>query len=117
MQNAFLEFRGTFTYRNQAAIEAALSDAREQLADSDAYDADADWMRYVWRSGMTLHIDAILPDTADRHVAAAILGALSRQAIGGRVHVTRLDQCLDTIESEEALKEGQLAPRWSSKTT
>ena len=100
MQNAFLEFRGSFTYRDQAAIDAALCDARDHLDDSELSHTDSEWMRYLWRNGMTLHVDAILPETADRFVAAAILGALARQAINGRVQVTRLNQCLDTFESE-----------------
>ena len=100
MQNAFLEFRGSFQYPSQDAIDRALCEARDHLEDSDVSDVDSEWMRYLWRKGMTLHIEAILPETADRFVAAAILGALSRQATGGRVEVTRLNQWLDTFESE-----------------
>lgn len=100
MQNAFLEFRGSFTYRNQAAIDTALCDARAQIETSDVSESDSEWMRYVWRSGMTLHIDAILPESTEQRVAAAILGALSRQAIAGRVQVTRLNHCLDAIEPD-----------------
>lgn len=102
MQNAFMEFRGSFTYRNQAAIDTALCDARAQIEDSDISERDSEWMRYLWRTGMTLHIDAILPESVDQHVAAGILGALSRQAIAGRVQVTRLNHSLDTIEPDAA---------------
>lgn len=100
MQNAFLEFRGSFQYPSQDAIDRALCEARDHLDDADVSDVDHEWMRYLWRKGMTLHVEAILPETADRFVAAAILGALSRQAVGGRVELTRLDQWLDTFESE-----------------
>jgi hypothetical protein len=103
MQNAFLEFRGSFQYPSQDAVDRALCEARDHLDEADISDVDSEWMRYLWRSGMTLHVEAILPETADRFVAAAILGALSRQAVGGRVEVTRLNQCLDTFELEYAV--------------
>src|SRR5688572_447292 len=100
MQNAFLEFRGTFDYASLAAVDHAMREAREHLDDDDVSDLDREWMRYISQRGMTVHVSAVLPDYADRFVAAAILGALARRAVAGRVDVTRGNRWIDTFAFE-----------------
>ena len=50
---------------------------------------------------MTVHVAAILPETTDRYIAAAGIGALARSAVDGHVSVTRDDRLVDAIESGE----------------
>jgi hypothetical protein len=99
MLHSFLEFRGSFRYRSHDALDQALCEARDHLDDDQLCDVDREWMRYLSRTGLTVHVEAILPDSADPYVAAAVLGSLSRPAVEGRVHVTRGMQVLDTFAS------------------
>ena len=105
MQNSFVEFHGSFTYDTFGAIDSALREARECLDDDELSEHDRDWMRYVCQRGMTVHVNAVLPEYADRFLAAAILGAFARRAVAGRVDVTRGNQRLDTFASEASPSE------------
>lgn len=105
MQNAFVEFHGSFRYATFAALDRALHEARDHLDDDEVSDQDRDWMRHLCQRGMTVHVNAVLPEYADRFLAAAILGALARRAVDGRVDVTRGSQRLDTFASEASPSE------------
>ena len=100
MQNAFLEFHGTFDYATFEALDRSIREAREHLDDEDVNELDREWMRYVCQRGMTVHINAVLPEYADRFIAAAVVSALARRAVNGRVDVTRGNQRIDTFASE-----------------
>jgi hypothetical protein len=98
MQHALLEYRGSFRYPNLDALDRALGEVRDHLDDEDPSDPENAWMRYLWRHGMTLHVEAILPASADRHVAAAVVTALAREAIDGCVRVTCGATTLDAFD-------------------
>ena len=57
-------------------------------------------MRFVRCNGTTVHVDARLPTSSDRYVAAAVLGALARRAIEGCVDVMRGGHVLDAFAPE-----------------
>lgn len=95
-----LEYRGSFRYLDRRAVDEAIDDAAEQLEDDGIHDLDRAWMGYLLRRGTVVHVDAILPATADRHVAAAILAALARHAIEGCVDVRRGGHVLDAFAPE-----------------
>lgn len=95
-----LEYRGSFRYLDQRALELAIGEAAEHLEDDGISELDREWMRFVSRRGTTVHVDATLPTSADRYIAAAVLGALARSAIEGCVDVKRGDHVLDAFASE-----------------
>ncbi len=101
MQNLKLEFRGSFRYANHDALDRALCEARDMLDDDELTELERRWMSFLSRTGMTVHVDAILPETTDRYIAAAVIGALARTAVAGQVHVTRGQQLLDAIASND----------------
>ena len=90
-----LEYRGSFRYIDVDALDAALTEATEHL-DVD----DFEWMRFVSRRGTTIRIEAVVPASVDRHVAAAVLGTLAELAIEGCVACTRGDRLVDAFTSE-----------------
>lgn len=95
-----LEYRGSFRYVDRQAVERAFVEASEHLDDDTLADVDREWMRFVQRRGTTIHVDAVLPASADRHIAAAVLGALARSAIEGCVDVKRGGDVLDAFAPE-----------------
>ena len=100
MHDAMLECRGSFRYATHAALDRALCEAREHLEDTEVSELDLSWMRFLSRRGMTLIVDAAFPHTADRYVAAAVLGALAHTAVEGHVDVTIGSQLVDAFVSE-----------------
>jgi hypothetical protein len=100
MQNAHLVYRGSFRYADHDALDRALCEAREYLDDDELAELDRRWMQFLSRRGMTVHVEAILPSTSDRYLAAAVLGALARSAVEGRVDVTIGNDILDAIAPE-----------------
>ena len=100
MQTALLEYRGSFRYIDQATLDRAVRDASEHLEDDGLSDLDREWMSFVWRRGTTVHVEAILPSSSDRYIAAAFLGALARTAIEGCVDVKRGGHVLDAFASK-----------------
>ena len=97
---ALLEYRGSFRYIDPSAVERAIREAGDHLEDDALSELDREWMRYVRRRGTTLHVDAVLPASADRYVAAAVIGALARGAIEGCVDVMSGNDLLDAFTSE-----------------
>ena len=100
MQNAMLEYRGSFRYSDADSLERVLAEARAYLDDDDVCDLDRDWLRFVSRRGTTVRVDAIMPASADRYVAAALIGVLARAAVEGCVEVMRGDHLLDAFTCE-----------------
>lgn len=101
MQHALLEYRGSFRYADQDALDRALGEVRDHLSDEEAGEPDQQWMKYLWRRGMTLHVEALLPATADRQIAAAVVGALARGAVEGCVHMRRGNHLIDEFVSDD----------------
>jgi len=100
MPNRLLEYRGSFRYIDRSTLDRAILDASEHLEDDGLSELDREWMRFVSRRGTTVHVEAILPASADRHVAAAFLEALARSAIEGCVDVKRGGHVLDAFAPE-----------------
>ena len=90
-----LEYRGSFRYVDVNALDAAIVEATEQL-DID----DFEWMRFVSRRGTTIRVEASVPASIDRYVAAAVLGALARNAVEGCVDCKRGDALVDAFASQ-----------------
>jgi hypothetical protein len=95
-----LEYRGSFRYIDQRAVDLAIGEAAEHLEDDGLSHLDREWMRFVRRRGTTLHVEATLPTSADRYVAAAVLGALAKRAIEGCVDVMRGGHVVDAFAPE-----------------
>lgn len=89
-----LDYRGSFRYASREDLDRALCDARDHLED------DASWMQFLFRRGTTVFVDATLPPSADRQIAAAVLGALADTAVEGHVDVTIGSQLLDAYVSQ-----------------
>ena len=70
------------------------------LEDDEVSELDREWLRFVSRRGTTVRVDAIMPPSADRYVAATIIGVLARDAVEGCVEVMRGDHLLDAFTCE-----------------
>jgi hypothetical protein len=92
-----LACRGSFRYATHEQLLHALHEAREHLADLE------EEARFLLRRGMNVLVDAVLPHTADRHVTAAVLGALAQSAVEGHVDVTIGNQLVDAFVCEGGL--------------
>jgi len=101
MTDVRIEFRGSFRYADHNALDRALCEARDMLDDDELTDLERRWMSFLSRRGMTVHVDAALPETTDRYIAAAVVGALARTAVAGQVQITRGAQVLDAITSND----------------
>ena len=91
------EYRGSFRYVDQRAIDLAIHEAHEHLEDDGISDLDREWIRRLWQRGTTIHVDVVMPPTADSYVAAGVLGALASRAIEGCVDVTRGGDIVDAF--------------------
>jgi hypothetical protein len=100
MHDSSLPCHGSFRYNNHDALDRALCEVRDHLDDVELSDDESTWLRSLTRRGMTLVVAASLPRSADRHVAAAVLGALAQTAVEGHVDVTIGSQLVDAFVCE-----------------
>ena len=95
MHHEPIAFRGTYCYATVAELERALGAARACIAEDDHAELDPDWARTFARVGTKLRVDVVLPASADRFVAAAVLEALATPAVEGVVEASRGGCCVD----------------------
>ena len=92
-----VHFHGTYRYATRENLEHAISSARAVLADDDASELDAAWMRCFVTRGTTLTVN--LTSRVDRFCAAAVFDRLAESAIEGAVEARVGDRHIDYFPS------------------
>ena len=78
-----IHFHGTYRYATREGLEQAISSARAVLAEDDAAEIEAAWMRCFVTRGTVLTVN--LTSRVDRFSAAAVFDTLAQRAIEGAV--------------------------------
>jgi hypothetical protein len=86
-------FHGTYRYASRENLELAISSARAVLAEEEASEADAAWMRCFVTRGTVLTVN--LTSRVDRFSAAAVFDTLAETAIEGAVEARAGDAQID----------------------
>jgi len=94
-----VHFHGTYRYATRENLELAIASARAVLADDDAGDADAAWMRCFVTRGTVLTVN--LTSRVDRFSAAAVFDTLAETAVEGAVEARVGDAQVDLFLSRE----------------
>jgi hypothetical protein len=94
-----VHFHGTYRYATREGLERAVSSAREVIAEEDAAEIDAAWMRCFVTRGTVLTVN--LTSRIDRFSAAAVFDTLARSAIEGAVEARLGDTHVDLFSSGE----------------
>lgn len=92
-----VHFHGTYRYATRENLEHAISSAREILADDDASEIEAAWMRCFVTRGTVLTVN--LTSRVDRFSAAAVFDRLAEAAIEGAVEARVGDVHVDYFPS------------------
>ena len=92
-----VHFHGTYRYATRENLEHAISSARAVLADDDASEIDAAWMRCFVTRGTVLTVN--LTSRVDRFSAAAVFDRLAESAIEGAVEARLGDLHIDFFPS------------------
>ncbi len=92
-----VHFHGTYRYATRENLEHAISSARAVLADDDAAEVDAAWMRCFVTRGTILTVN--LTSRVDRFCAAAVFDLLAESAIEGAVEARVGDRHIDYFPS------------------
>ena len=92
-----VHFHGTYRYATREHLEHAISSARSVLADDDAAELEAAWMRCFVTRGTVLTVN--LTSRVDRFSAAAVFDLLSETAIEGAVEARLGNQHIDFFPS------------------
>jgi len=96
MEN-LVHFHGTYRYATREGLERAISSARAVLADDDASEIEAMWMRCFVTRGTVLTVN--LTSRVDQFSAAAVFDTLAEQAIEGAVDACIGDTHIDFFPS------------------
>ncbi|HEU4730615.1 MAG TPA: hypothetical protein VFT22_22115 [Kofleriaceae bacterium] len=92
-----VHFHGTYRYASRESLEHAISSARAVLADEDAPEIDAAWMRCFVTRGTVLTVN--LTSRVDQFSAAAVFDTLAETAIEGAVEARLGDRHIDYFPS------------------
>jgi hypothetical protein len=92
-----VHFHGTYRYPTRESLEHAISSARAVLADEDASEIEAVWMRCFVTRGTVLTVN--LTSRIDRFSAAAVFDLLAETAIEGAVEARLGDAHIDYFPS------------------
>lgn len=92
-----VHFHGTYRYATRENLEHAISSARAVLADEEAAEIEAAWMRCFVTRGTVLTVN--LTSRVDRFSAAAVFDTLSETAIEGAVEAKLGNQHIDFFPS------------------
>jgi len=92
-----VHFHGTYRYATRENLEHAISSARAVLADDDASEIEAAWMRCFVTRGTVLTVN--LTSRVDRFSAAAVFDRLAESAIEGAVEARLGDLHIDYFPS------------------
>ncbi|HEY0479621.1 MAG TPA: hypothetical protein VGD37_19005 [Kofleriaceae bacterium] len=92
-----VHFHGTYRYATRENLEHAIASARAVLADDDAADSDAAWMRCFVTRGTVLTVN--LTHRVDRFSAAAVFDTLAETAVEGAVEARLGDAHIDLFAS------------------
>jgi hypothetical protein len=92
-----VHFHGTYRYATRENLEHAISSARAVLAEEDAAEVDAAWMRCFVTRGTTLTVN--LTSRVDRFSAAQVFDLLAESAVEGAVEARVGDRHVDYFPS------------------
>jgi hypothetical protein len=92
-----VHFHGTYRYATRENLEHAISSARAVLADDDAAEIEAVWLRCFVTRGTVLTIN--LTSRVDRFSAAAVFDTLAERAIEGAVEARLGEAHIDFFPS------------------
>ena len=92
-----VHFHGTYRYATRQSLEHAISSARAVLADEEAAEIEAAWMRCFVTRGNVPTVN--LTSRVDRFSAAAVFDTLAEQAIEGAVEARVGDVHIDFFPS------------------
>jgi hypothetical protein len=92
-----VHFHGTYRYATRASLEHAISTARAVIADEDAAEIEAAWMRGFATRGTVLTVH--LTSQVDRFCAAAVFDTLAELAVEGAVEARLGDVPIDVFAS------------------
>lgn len=92
-----VHFHGTYRYATRENLEHAISSARAVLAEDEASEVDAAWMRCFVTRGTVLTVN--LTSRVDRFSAAAVFDLLAETAVEGAVEARLGDMHIDTFPS------------------
>jgi hypothetical protein len=90
-------FHGTYRYATRERLEHAISSARAVLAEDEASEGDAAWMRCFVTRGTVLTVN--LTSHVDRFSAAAVFDTLAQSAIEGAVEARLGNAQIDLFPS------------------
>jgi hypothetical protein len=93
-------FHGTNRNATRERLEHAISSARAVLAEDEASEGDAAWMRCFVTRGTVLTVN--LTSHVDRYSAAAVFDTLAESAIEGAVEARLGDAHVDLFPSRRA---------------
>jgi hypothetical protein len=88
-----VHFHGTYRYANRDNLERAIASARAVLADEDASEIEAAWMRCFVTRGTVLTVN--LTSRVDGFSAAAVFDVLAQAAVEGAVEARVGDRHID----------------------
>lgn len=92
-----VHFHGTYRYATREGLEHAIAQARSVLADDEADEIDAAWMRCFVTRGTVLTVN--LTSRIDRFSAAAVFDTLATSAIEGAVEARLGEAHIDFFPS------------------
>jgi hypothetical protein len=92
-----VHFHGTYRYATRENLEHAIASARAVLADDDASEIEAAWMRCFVTRGTVLTVN--LTSRVDRFSAAVVFDMLAESAIEGAVEARLGDAHIDFFPS------------------
>jgi hypothetical protein len=92
-----VHFHGTYRYATREGLDRAVSSARAVIAEDDAAEIEAAWMRCFVTRGTVLTVN--LTSRIDRFSAAAVFDTLAQSAIEGAVEARLGDAHIDFFPS------------------
>jgi hypothetical protein len=92
-----VHFQGTYRYATRESLEHAMSSARAVLAEQDAPELDAAWLRCFVTRGTVLTVN--LTSRVDRFSAAAVFDTLAEAAVEGAVEARLGERHIDFFPS------------------
>jgi hypothetical protein len=95
-----VHFHGTYRYPTRERLDHAVSMARAVLAEDEASEIEAAWMRCFVTRGTVLTVN--LTSRVDRFSAAAVFDTLARGAVEGAVEARLGDTHIDYFPSGDS---------------
>jgi len=94
-----VHFHGTYRYATRDHLERAITSARAVLAEDEASEVDAAWMRCFVTRGTVLTVN--LTSRVDGFSAAAVFDVLARAAVEGAVEARVGDRHIDLFAVQD----------------